>query len=164
MSQRRSQRGGAAAAEGGGSQGPTSADGGVRIGLNDLILGNGPGAPQQSISRPVLSVAQPLRQSIRSCLSRTYFDGTELQEDDLREALAKHAECWTDDSVDPFIAATEVCRRVTMGSVATAVDRIDAVHSRLRQYYFKNPSAERVLLTVPLQLGSYVPVRDICIL
>ena len=93
---------------------------GVRIGLNDLILGSGPGAPQygrvfsqaaslrfytqyaeyeramelssnaQSISRPVLSVAQLLRQSIRSCLSWTYFDGTELQEDDLREALAKH--------------------------------------------------------------------------
>ena len=36
----------AAAAEGGGSQGPTSADGEVRIGLNDIILGNGPGAPQ----------------------------------------------------------------------------------------------------------------------
>ena len=46
MSQRRPQPEGAAAAEGGGSQGPTSADGEVRIGLNDLILGNGPGAPQ----------------------------------------------------------------------------------------------------------------------
>ena len=95
MSQRRSQRGGAAAAEGGGSQGPTSADGEVRIGLNDLVLGNCPGAPQygrvfsqaaslrfyaqyaeyeramklsnnaQSILRPVPSVAQLLRQSIR---------------------------------------------------------------------------------------------------
>ena len=181
MSQRRSQRGGAAAAEGGGSQGPTSADDEVRIGLNDLILGNGPGAPQygrvfsqaaslrfytkyaeyeramelsnnaQSISRPVLSVAQLLRQSIRSCLSLTYFDGTELQEDDLREALAKHAECWTDDSVDPSIAAAEVCRRVTMGSEATAVDRIDAVHSRLEQY-FENPSAERVFRDT---LGAY---------
>ena len=105
MSQRRSQRGGAAAAEGGGSQGPTSADGEVRIGLNDPILANGPGAPQhgwvfsqaaslrfyiqyaeyeramelsnnaQSISRPVLSIDQQLRQSIRSCLSRTYLMG-----------------------------------------------------------------------------------------
>ena len=173
MSQRRSQRTGAAAAEGEGSQGPTSADGEVRIGLNDLILGSGPGAPQygrvfsqaasirfytqyaeyeramelsnnaQSISRPVLSVAQLLRQSIRSYLSRTYFDETELQEDDLREALAKHAECWTDDSVDPSITAAEVCRRVTMGSEATAVDPIDAVHSHLNQY-FENPSGTRV--------------------
>ena len=33
----------------------------------------------QSISRPVLSVSQLLlRKSIRSCLSRTYFDRTEL--------------------------------------------------------------------------------------
>ena len=52
----------------------------------------------QSISRPVLSVSQLLRKSIRSCLSRTYFDGTELQDDDLREALAKQAECWTGES------------------------------------------------------------------
>ena len=47
MSQRRFQRGGAAsAAEGGGSQGSTCADGEVRIGLNDQILGNDPGASQ----------------------------------------------------------------------------------------------------------------------
>ena len=70
----------------------------------------------QSISRPVRSVSQLLHQSIRSCLSRTYFDGTDLLEADLREALAQHAECWTGGSVDPFIAAAEVCRRVTMGS------------------------------------------------
>ena len=76
---------------------------------------------------------------------------TELQEDDLREALAKHAECWTDDSVDPTIAAAEVCRRVNMGSEDTAVDRIDAVHSRLEQY-FENPSAERVFRDT---LGAY---------
>ena len=79
------------------------------------------------------------------------FDGTDLQEDDLREALTKHAECWTDDSIDPSIAAAEVCRRVTMGSEATAEYRIDAVHSRLEQY-FKNPSAERVFRDT---LGAY---------
>ena len=181
MSQRRFQRGGAAAAEGGGSQGPTSADGEVRTGLNGLILRNGSGDPQygrvfsqaaslrfytqytereramklrnnaQFISRSVLSVAQLLGQSIRSCLSRTYFDGTEVQEDDLRERFTKHAECWTDDSVGPTIAAAEVCRRVTVGSEATAVDRIDAVHSRLEQY-FENPSAERVFRDT---LGAY---------
>ena len=46
MSQRHSQRRGAAAAAGEGSQSSTSADDEVRIGLNDLIFGNGPGAPQ----------------------------------------------------------------------------------------------------------------------
>ena len=139
MSRHRSQRGGDVAA-GGGSSGSTSADGEVRVGLTDLILGNGPEAPQygrvfsqaaslrfftqyaeyersmelsnkaQSISRPVLSVARLLRKSTRSCLSRTHFDGTELQEDDLREALAKHAECSTGDSIDQSIAVAEVYR------------------------------------------------------
>ena len=84
-------------------------------------------------------------------MSRKYFGGTELQEDDLREALAKRAACWPDDSVDPFIAAVEVCRRVAMGSEATAADRIDAVHSRLEQY-FENPSADRVFRDT---LGAY---------
>ena len=61
----------------------------------------------QSLSRPVLSLSQLLHRSIRSCLSRTYFDGTELQDDDLREALAKHAECGAGDSIDLSIAAAE---------------------------------------------------------
>ena len=42
-------------------------------------------------------------------------------------------------------------RRVTMGSEATAVDRIDAVHSLLEQG-FENPSAERVFRDM---LGAY---------
>ena len=109
MSQHRSKREGDAAA-GGGSPGSTSAHIEVRVGLTDFILGNGPEALQygrvfsqaaslrfftqyakyersmelsnnaQSISRPVLSVSQLLRKSIRSCLSRNYFDATELQE------------------------------------------------------------------------------------
>ena len=45
MSQHRSKRGGVVAA-GGGSPGSMSADGEVRVGLTDLILGNGPKAPQ----------------------------------------------------------------------------------------------------------------------
>ena len=44
-----------------------------------------------------------------------------------------------------------MCRRVTMGPEATAVDRIDAVHCRLEQY-FENPSAERVFRDT---LGDY---------
>ena len=45
MSQHRSQRGGGVAA-GGDSPGYTFADGEVRVGLTNLILGNGPEAPQ----------------------------------------------------------------------------------------------------------------------
>ena len=36
------------------------------------------------------------------------IDGTELQDDDLRDALAKHAECWTGGSIDRHIATAEV--------------------------------------------------------
>ena len=95
----------------------------------------------QSISRPVLSVSQLQRRSIRSCRSRTYIDGTELQDDDLREALAKHVKYWTGGSIDSSIAVAGMCRRVTMGPEATAVDRTDAVQSRLEKY-FENPRAE----------------------
>ena len=110
-------------ATGWGLPGCTPADGEVRLGSTDLTLGSGPEASQygkvfsqaasvsfftlyaenersmelsnnaRSISRPVLSVSQLLRKSIRSCLSRTYFDGTELRYNELREALAKHAKC-----------------------------------------------------------------------
>ena len=148
-------------------------DGETLAGFTNLILGNGPKAPEygrvfsqssslkfyteyteyarnselcnnaQSITRPVLTVAQLLHKSIRSCLSRTYFDGSDLVEEDLREALMKHAECWTGDLIDPSIAAAAVSRLVVMGSEATAVDRTDAVQSRLEQY-FENPSAEAI--------------------
>ena len=43
--------------------------------------------------------------------------------------------------MDPSIGAAEVSHRVTIGSEATAVDRTDAVQSRLEQY-FDNPNAE----------------------
>lgn len=44
---------------------------------------------------------------VRSYLSRAYqyFDRPELEEDDLEEALAKHAECWEEDDVDPSVVA-----------------------------------------------------------
>ena len=74
-------------------------------------------------------------------MSLTYFDGAKLQDDDLEETLAKHSECTTGDSIDPSVVAAEVCRRVTMGSESTAVDRTDAVQSHLEQF-FEKPSAE----------------------
>ena len=146
----------------------------VRSGFSDLILGQGPKAPTygrvfsqasslrfytqyqeyersmelcnagQSIQRPVLQLTQLLPKSIRSCLSRTYFNGDELEDDDLWEALAKHAECWEGDEIDPSIAAATVTRLCAMGNERTATDRVDAVQSRLETYFFENPSAERV--------------------
>ena len=88
-------------------------EGELRAGFAELILGQGPKPPmfgrlfsqasslrnmelcnsEQSIHRPVLKLAQLLPNSIRRCLSRTYFDGDELDYEDLCEALSKHAEC-----------------------------------------------------------------------
>ena len=59
----------------------------------------------------MLSVAQLLRKSIRSCLSRTYFDGTELQDDELREALAER-------SVGLVILSTRLLRRQSREALA----------------------------------------------
>ena len=145
----------------------------MSTGLSELILGNAPKAPtygrvfsqtsslrfytqyqeykrsmelcnsEQSIQRPVLKLTQLLPKSIRSCLSRTYFNGDELEDDDLWESLAKHAECWEGDEIDPSIAAAEVSRLCRMGNERTATDRVDAVQSRL-EMYFENPSAELV--------------------
>ena len=98
-------------------------EGELRAGFAELILGQGPKPPmygrvfsptsslrfysqfqeyernmelcnsEQSIQRPVSKLAQLLPNSIRRCLSRTYFDGDELDYEDLCEALSKHAEC-----------------------------------------------------------------------
>ena len=70
----------------------------------------------QSITRPLLTLNQLLRKSIRSCLSRTYFDGSDLDNDSLFEGLQKHAEIWEDDKMDPAVASAAVTRLVTMGS------------------------------------------------
>ena len=169
MASRSSSRGGGAST----ALSTGDAGGELRAGLTNVVLGNGPKVPVygrrysqqnslkfytkyaeyerslelansgQTFQRPLLQVAQLLPKSIRSCLSRVYFDGTELEENDLREALAKHAECWTGDTLDPSIAAADVSRLVAMGSEQTAVDRFDALLGRLENY-FENPTAETI--------------------
>jgi len=98
----------------------------------------------QSVQRQVLKRTQLLPNSVRATLSRIYFrnaHGRELEEDDLLEALTKHAECWAEAQIDPHVACTEVSRIVTMGKQSTAVDRIDAVYHKLA-VYFENPKSK----------------------
>ena len=45
---------------------------------------------------------------IRASLSKTFFDGSDLEEAKLREALARHAQCCEEDKVDPSVAAAGV--------------------------------------------------------
>ena len=45
-------------------------------------------------------MSELLERHIRACLSRTFFDGSDVEEEKLREALARHAKCWEEDEVD----------------------------------------------------------------
>ena len=97
----------------------------------------------QSAQAPLLLLSQLLPKAIRICLADTFFGGTrvrELQERDLKEALARHGECWTGEDVDPTVTAVE--RLLAMGSEPTAVDRIDAIKGRMEDY-LENPAVEK---------------------
>ncbi|CAB1109830.1 unnamed protein product [Ectocarpus sp. CCAP 1310/34] len=110
----------------------------------------------QSVQRQVLKRTQLLPNSVRATLSRIYFrnaHGRELEEDDLLEALTKHAECWAEAQTDPHVAFTEVSRIVTMGKQPTAVDRIDAVYDKL-SVYFENPRSKALFCEVN---GAFKP-------
>lgn len=178
------------------SKAPAADEGELRVGLSDLILGSGPKPPSygrvfsqasslrfytqyqeyersmqlcnsgQSIQRPVLKLTQLLPKSIRSCLSRTFFNGDELEDEDLWEALAKHAECWEGDAIDSSIAAAEVVRLSRMGKERTATDRVDAVQSRLETYSRIRArsvySATRVGTSPALPLSSAKPLLKGC--
>ena len=49
------------------------------------------------VKRHVLSMSEFLQNHICACLSRTFFDGSDVEEEKLREALARHAQCWEED-------------------------------------------------------------------
>ena len=48
---------------------------------------------EQMVKRHVLSMSELLQKHIRACLPRTLFDGSNIEEEKLREALARHAHC-----------------------------------------------------------------------
>eukprot|EP00752_Nemacystus_decipiens_P002033 g1948.t1 len=64
----------------------------------------------------------------------------ELSEEQLWEALSKHAECWTGDVVDHSVATATVTKLMATGHERTAGDRLDAIMGRLEKYLL-NPSA-----------------------
>ena len=49
---------------------------------------------EQTVKRHVLSMSELLQKHIRAYLSRTFFDGSDLEEETLRKALAQHAQYW----------------------------------------------------------------------
>ena len=53
-------------------------------------------------------MSELLQKHIRACLSRTFFDRSDVEEKKLHEALAWHAQCWEEDDVEPSITAAGV--------------------------------------------------------
>ena len=79
-----------------------------------------------------LFMSELLQKLIRACLSRTFFDGSDLEEKTLREALARHAQCWEEDEGDPSVAAAGVKKTLAPRSEVTALDRVEAAWSFLK--------------------------------
>ena len=109
----------------------------------------------QTVQRPLVLMQQLLPKSVRKSLAFTLFKrarGLELAEDDLKEGIARHGECWNGAEADPREIKAKVEHLLVMGSEPTALDRIDAVTWRLEDY-FENPSAEKVFRDAD---GKYV--------
>ena len=96
------------------------------------------------MKRHVLSMFELLQKYIRACLSRTFFNGSCLEEQKLREALARHAQCWEENEVDPFVAAADVKKALAPRLAVTALDRVEAAWSSLEEYFALNASIEHV--------------------
>ena len=71
-------------------------------------------------------MSELLQKHIRAYLSRTFFDGSAVEEKKLREALARHAQCWEEDEVDPSDTAAGIKKALVPRSDVTALDRVDA--------------------------------------
>lgn len=87
------------------------------------------------MQRYCLTVSELLSNFVRPALSRRYFDGTELDEGDLREGLAKHAECCEDDEVDPSVIAPAMAKVAIMGNESTAEERVNDVRGDLEKFF-----------------------------
>ena len=85
-----------------------------------------------------------LQKHIRACLSRTFFDGSDVEEENLREALARHAQCWEENEVNPSVAAAGVRKALVPRLEVTALDRVEGAWSSLEEYFALSASIERV--------------------
>ena len=99
---------------------------------------------EHTVKRHVLSMFELLQKYIRACLSRLFFGGSDLEEEKLREALPRHAQCRKEDEVDPSVAAAGVNKDLAPRSEVTALDRMEAAWSSLEEYFALSASNERV--------------------
>ena len=81
---------------------------------------------RQTVKRHILSMSELLQKHIRTCLSRTFFYGSDVEEEKLRETLARHAQRWEEDEVDRPAAAAGVKKALAPRSEVTALNRMEA--------------------------------------
>ena len=96
------------------------------------------------MKRHIFSLSELLQKHVRGCPSRTLFDGSDIEEKKVREALAWHAQCWEEDEVDPSVAAAGVKKALALRSEVAALDRLEAAWSSLKDYFPLNVSIERM--------------------
>eukprot|EP00903_Cladosiphon_okamuranus_P015275 g14116.t1 len=109
--------------------------------LEDLSIGN-------DFNQPIAEVKWPeTLEYLRFGDENGEEDGErgELSEAQLLEALARHGQCWTGDSMDPSDASTKMAKVMRMGHEVTAEDRVDAVMARMEKF-FQDRSAETFFL------------------
>ena len=80
------------------------------------------------MKRRVLSMFELLQKPISACLSRTFFDESDAEEEKLREALliAQHTQCW-EGKVDSSVAAASVKKALAPWLEVTALDRVEHI-------------------------------------
>ena len=106
------------------------------------------------MKRHVLSMSESPQKHIRACLSRTFFYGSDLEEEKLREALGRHAQCRGEDEIDPSVAAAGVKKALSARSEVTSLDSVEAVRDSLEEYFALNASIERVFRNSHCRLRS----------
>ena len=99
---------------------------------------------EQTVERHIISMSNSLQKHIRACMSRTFFDGSDVEEEKLREALARHAQCWEEGEVDRSVAVAGVKKALATRSEVTTLDRVEAAWSSLEEYFALNSSIEHV--------------------
>ena len=96
------------------------------------------------MKRQNMSMPELLQKHIRACLSRTFFYGYDVEEEKLREVLARHAQCWEGDEVDHSVAAAGLKKALAPRSDVTALDRVEATWSSYEEHFALNASIERM--------------------
>ena len=99
---------------------------------------------EKTVKRHIISMSDLPQKHIRACLSKTLFDGSDVKEEKLREALARQAQCREEGEVDRSVAAAGVKKALATRSEVTALDRVEAAWSSLKEYCALNSSIERV--------------------